>query len=72
LSARISATACSATACGEYAGTRTTAMPSRSAAARSTWLKPAERSAIRRVPPSASRCSTAASTVSLTNGQTTS
>ncbi len=35
-SARISPTACSATACGEYAGTRTTGMPSRCAAARST------------------------------------
>lgn len=33
-----SATACSATACGEYSGTRTTGMPSAAAAARSTWL----------------------------------
>ena len=34
---------CSATACGEYAGTRTTVIPYSAAAARSTWLKPAER-----------------------------
>jgi hypothetical protein len=37
-SARISATVCSATASGEYAGTRTTAMPRLSAAIRSTLL----------------------------------
>lgn len=35
---RTSATACSATAFGEYSGTRTTGNPSAAAAARSTWL----------------------------------
>lgn len=36
LRARISASACSATACGDYAGTRATHSPRRAAAARST------------------------------------
>ena len=49
-SARTSPTACSATACGEYAGTRTTRRPSLAAAAKSTLLKPAHRKAMTRVP----------------------
>ena len=36
-----SASACSATECGEYSGTRATLMPSAAAVARSTLLKPA-------------------------------
>ena len=54
LRARTSASVCSATAFGEYAGTRTTVMPRATAAARSTWLYPAQRRATNRTPLSAS------------------
>jgi hypothetical protein len=60
----------SATACGEYAGTRVTAMLSRSASFRSTWLRPAQRSSTTRVPPACSARSTGADMSSLTTTQT--
>ena len=60
----------SATAYGEYSGTRTTRIPMAAAASRSTWLKPAERRASRRVPPRCNSASVSASTRSFTKEQT--
>ena len=58
--ASIKPTVCSAIAWGEYAGTRSTSISSRSAAATSTWLKPAERRQTRRTPSPLRRSSTEA------------
>ena len=63
---------CSATAFGEYAGTRTTSRPSRCAASRSTLLNPAQRSATWRTPTAASAVSTGSSSTSFTNTHTAS
>ena len=66
------ATACSATECGEYAGTRTTFMPASAAALRSTLLNPAQRKAMSLTPFSFRESITALLMLSFTNAQTAS
>jgi hypothetical protein len=58
---------CSATAWGEYAGTRTTAILYAAVRRTSTLLKPAHRSAMSFVPPAESIESTSASSTSFTD-----